>query len=390
MNHSHRAHQLSAAGMILGVSLITACAGEPPASAGDSEASDHSESIDEDFDMEELIEAAQDEGPITIYDNTSKVEEMAEAFSEEYGIEATGVKLDASEALEMVTREAQSGNVVGDVVAIPDIPAMNNQLLPHDFVYTYVPEPVEEDIEEGMRDPLVLVTDPSFWTYNDEVHETCPITNMWELTEPEWSGKVAFEDPVGHNGTLDWYSQMSQFGEDELRAAYEAHFDEELDSEHETAAEEWVSRMASNSPILTGSSEDASEAVGAPGQENPPMALISSAKYRNIEDQGYHHAVCEGLDPWAGRAVPKAISIASETENPNAARLYIHYVLSQEGISPQIEDGKISSNQSIEQPEDPSDVGQHIEELFFFDNTGLDEDWENREDWQDLWRTSSN
>lgn len=394
MNHSHRTRlrrtqQLSAAGMILGVSLLAACAGEPPASAGDSDATDHAEPLDEDFDLDALIEAAQEEGPITIYDNTSQVEGMAEAFAEEYGIGATGVKVDASEALEMVTREAQSGNVVGDVVAIPDIPAMDNQLLPNDFVHTYVPEPVEEDIEEGMRDPLVLVTDPSFWTYNDEVHETCPITNMWELTEPEWSGMVAFEDPVGHNGTLDWYSQLSQFGEEELRTAYEAQFGEELDSEYETAAEEWVSRMASNSPILTGSSEEASEAVGAPGQDDPPMALISSAKYRNIDDQGYYHAVCEGLDPWAGRAVPKAISIASETESPHAARLYIHYVLTQEGIAPQIEDGKISSNQSIEQPEDPSDVGQHIDELFFFDNTGLDEDWANREAWQDLWRTSS-
>ncbi len=171
MNSSHRTHasrrplSLSALGL-LGITLLASCAGEAPASSAD--APDHAEPIDEDFDLDALIEAAQEEGPITIYDNTSQVEGMAEAFSEEYGIEATGVKVDASEALEMVTREAQSGNVVGDVVAIPDIPAMNNQLLPNDFVYTYVPEPLEEDIEEGMRDPLVLVTDPSFWTYNDE------------------------------------------------------------------------------------------------------------------------------------------------------------------------------------------------------------------------------
>ncbi len=383
--------RLTAGGMILTVALLAGCAGQAP--AGDdadqsADATGQTSQVEEDFDLEELIAAAQEEGPITIYDNTSKVEEMAEAFTEEYGIEATGVKADASEALEMVTREAQAGNVVGDVVAIPDLPALKNQLLPNDFVYSWVPGDVVEDIDEGMRDPLVLVTDPSFFTYNDEVYDQCPISNIWELTEEEWNGKFASEDPVGHVGTLDWFSQMSQFGEEELRAAYEAHYGEELETEHDTAAEEWITRLAANDMILTNSSEEASEAIGATGQEDPPMGLISSAKYRNIDDQGYHHAVCEGLDPWVGRAVPKAITIATGTESPNAAKLWVHYVLSQEGIAPQIEDGKISSNQAIEQPEDPANVGDHLNEIFFFDNAGLDADWENREHFQDLWRTS--
>lgn len=368
-----------------GAIALVGCAGAAPESQSSSAAS----VTDEDFDLDALIAAAQAEGPITIYDSTSKIESMAEAFTETYGIEATGVKSDAAESIEKVTREAQADNIVGDVVAIADIPALQNQLMPNDFVFSWVPADLAPDLDPEMQDPLVMITDPSFWTYNTEVHDSCPVDNMWELTTPEYTGKVTFQDPVGNNGALDWYSQMAQFGEEELREAYVEQFGEELTTDLDSAAAEWVSRLAANSPVLTKSSEEASEAVGASGQSDPPVGLMSSAKYRNIDEKGYALGVCESMQPWAGEASPKALTIASGTEHPNAARLFVHFALTAEGIEPQIADGKISSNTTIEQPEDPADVGAHAERLFAFSSDGFDTDWADRETWQDLWRTAS-
>lgn len=383
---SHRITTIT--GFALGILLLSGCAGQAPASSTAPEVTEASEASEGPFDLEALVEAAQAEGPITIYDSTSKIESMAEAFTEKYGIQATGVKSDAAESIEKVTREAQAGNVVGDVVAISDLPALSNQLLPNDFVYSWVPDDLVETIDEGMRDPLVLITDPAFWTYNTEVYDSCPVSNMWELTTPEYNGRTVFQDPVGDNGALDWYSQMGTFGEDELHAAYEEQFGEPLTTEHDSAAAEWVSRLAANSPILSKSSEEASEAVGAPGQSTPPIGLMSSAKHRNIDDKGYALGVCEGMEPWVGKAAPKGITIATGSENQNAARLFVHFALTQEGIEPQIEDGKISSNSEIVQPEDPAGVGKHAANLFVFDNAGIDENWDSRQEWQDLWRTS--
>ena len=380
---NHRA--VAAAGALATALVLSGCAGGAPENAAQSPAPSSS---DEPFDLDALIEAAQAEGPITIYDSTSKIESMAEAFTEKYGIAATGVKVDAAEAVEKVTRESQAGNVVGDVVAISDLPALQNQLVPNNFVYSWAPGDVVGDIDPGMRDPLVVITDPSFWTYNTEVHDTCPVDNMWALTTPEYAGKTVFQDPVGDNGALDWYSQLAGFGDDDLRTAYQDQFGEPLETDLDSAAAEWVSRLAANNPILTKSSEEASEAVGALGQTDPPIGLMSSAKYRNIDEKGYALGVCEGLQPWVGKAAPKGITIASGSNNPNAAKLFVHYALTAEGIAPQIEDGKISSNKAIEQPADPANVGEHLDELFFFDNAGLDTDWANRETWQDLWRTS--
>ncbi|MHC6177973.1 ABC transporter substrate-binding protein [Glutamicibacter sp. X7] len=374
--------------LAIGALLFTGCAGGNPASSANPGPVAVTESA-EDFNLDELIAAAKSEGPITIYDSTSKVEEMAAAFTKTYGIEATGVKADAAETIEKVTREAQAGNVVGDVVAISDLPALKNQLLPNNFVTSWVPGDLAEHIDPSMREPLVMITDPSFWTYNTEAFQSCPADNIWDLTTEEFRGKVAFQDPVGDNGALDWYSQMASFGEDALREAYQQAFGEELKTDKDSAAAEWVARMAANQPILTKSSEESSEAVGATGQQNPPMALMSSAKYRNIEEKGYALGVCEGMVPWVGKASPKGLTIASGTKSPNAAKLYVHFALTAEGIAPQIADGKISANSSITQPEDPAHVGKHLEQIFQFNNAGLETDWASREAWQDLWRTSA-
>lgn len=370
--------------------FLTGCAGQAPSTSESSSNTNAARFEEEgDFNLEELIAAAKEEGPITVYDNASAIEDIAEAFQEKYGIEATGVKVGASEALEMVKREADANNVVGDVIAIPDIPAVNNQLLPNDYVVNWVPGDLAEDIPESMQEPLVMIHDPNIWTYNDEVYDEQPVTNMWELTDEEWRGRVAMEDPVGANKLLDWFSQMAQFGNDELIAAYEEHYGEEFSTEHETAAHEWVARMAANDPILTSSNEDVSAAIGQPGQENPPVGLMASSKFRNIEEKGYAHAVLDQMNPWSGWVSPKAIVIAANTKNPNAAKLFVHFALTEEGIAPQIKDGKISSNQSIEQPEDPSNMREHADKMFYSDNAGVDTDWATRQDWQDFWRVNS-
>ena len=93
----------------------------------------------EDFDLDALIAAARQEAPINIYDSTGKIVEMAENFTKAYGVQATGIKVSASDQLELIIREAQAGNVQGDVVLLTDTPAAIAQLLPENFVYSWLP-----------------------------------------------------------------------------------------------------------------------------------------------------------------------------------------------------------------------------------------------------------
>lgn len=369
---------------------LTACSNTDDADSAESTGADTSagteSQVDEDFDLDALVEAAKDEGPITIYDNASAIEDIANNFSEKYGIEATGIKVDAEEMAQMVTRESESGNIQGDVIAMPDVPALNNQLIAEGHVYSWIPGDMVDSIDEDARDPLVMIHDPLLWTYNDSVYDTCPIDNLWALTDEEWNNRVAMENPAGSAKLLDMFSQMQQFYEEDMAAMYEDHYGEPY--EGESATEDWVAGIAANNPILTDSNEDVSGAVGAQGQTEPPMGLVASSKYRNIEDLGYGHQACETLEQWRGLAAPKSVVIASGTESENAAKLFVHFVMTEEGIAPQINDGKISPNTDITQPDDPSNMKEHMEYLFYLSNDGIDTDWADREKWSDHWAVS--
>ncbi|PRC55172.1 ABC transporter substrate-binding protein, partial [Mycobacterium sp. ITM-2017-0098] len=85
---------------------------------------------------------------------------------------------------------------------------------------------------------------------------------------------------------------------------------------------------------------EVSEAVGAPGQQEPSFGPISMAKFRNIAGKGYHLALCDGMKPLALQSFPSGIAYASKTDSPNAAKLYIHYMLTEEGFGIQLGDGK--------------------------------------------------
>ena len=67
----------------------------------------------EDFDLDALIEAARGEEAITAYASTGKIKTSAAAFTEKYGIEVIGSKVPSSAQIEMVIREAQSGECRG-------------------------------------------------------------------------------------------------------------------------------------------------------------------------------------------------------------------------------------------------------------------------------------
>ena len=138
--------------------------------------------------------------------------------------------------------------------------------------------------------------------------------------------------------------------DDEMAAAYETQFGTELDRSQQGAMRAWVKAFAANGPLLTDSDDAISDAVGAPGQKAPFFGLLSSAKFRDNADKGYKLGLCKELGPWPGWTYVKLGLIAKGTDSPNAAKLFIHFVLTEEGIAPQVVDGKLPTNPDIGLP----------------------------------------
>ena len=341
----------------------------------------------QDFNLDALVEAAKGEPQLTVYDSTGKIVEMAEAFSDKYGIDAIGQKVSATSQLEMVIRESQAGNVQGDVLMITDAPAALAQLIPEDFVYSYLPPDMADVIPASYQDPLTATTNANVFAYNTEVYDACPVDNIWALTDPEWNRRFAMIDPLSKSSYTDWFSQMESHHDDEVRAAYEAHYGKPLETEFDSATKAWVAAIGANAPLVTEGDDNTSAAVGAPGQEEPFFGLMSSAKFRDVEDKGHEMAICDTLEPWVGWTYSKLALIASGTDSPNAAKLFIHYVMTGEGIAPQAEDGKKSANTEVALPDDePSGIGAAWDQLLTYDLSTAAEDYDTRQDWQDFWR----
>ena len=342
---------------------------------------------DDVFDLNALIEAAKAEPPITVYDSTGKIVEMGKAFTEKYGVQATGQKVSANSQLEMVIREAQAKNVLGDVLMITDAPAGIAQLIPQGFVESWMPPDMADVIPASFQNPMTITTNANVWAYNTEVYDSCPVTNIWQLAEPEWSHRVAIVDPLSKSSYTDWFNQTEMHNDDAMRKAYEDLYGKPLESEFDTATKAWIAAFAANGPLLTDGDEQISAAVGAPGQEKPFIGLMSSAKFRDVADKGHKMAICDTLSPFVGWTYSKLALIATGTDSPNAAKLFVHYVLTEEGIAPQMVDGKVPTNTTISMPDDePSGIVALWDKLEPYDSsTGLD-DWDYRQDWQDFWR----
>ena len=341
----------------------------------------------ETFDLPALVAAAQKEPPITVLDSTGKISDMAKAFSAKYGVKAVGQKAKVTAQIEMMIREAQSGNVQGDVSIISDVPAAVAQLIPHKFGVSWVPPGLAADIPAPMRDPLIVVSSANVLAYNTKLYPSCPITNIWQLTEAKWKGRLAMQDPLGKPSYTDWFNQMRTYNDEAIRAAYQKHFGKPLKTDKGSAAEAWIAAIAANAPLLTDADAAAGQAVAAPGQTEPFIGIVSTAKFRDNDAAGYTLGICAGVDPFIGFQSSGVGLIAAGTRSPNAARLFIHYAMTGEGIAPQADDGKISSNRTIGLPPDePSGIGRVLDQVPAYNPASALSDFDTRQDWQDFWR----
>jgi iron(III) transport system substrate-binding protein len=358
------------------------------ADGGTTEAAFAAPVIDQDFDLAALTTAAKQEGSVTVYDSTGDIKKVAEAFEAKYGIKTTGVKSDVGDTLEKMTREAQAKNVTIDLTLYENGPTLVGQLLPQKTVYTWIPADLAGQIDEANRNPLMVLSKANVWIYNPAVFpKGCPVDNLWDLTAPQWKGKVTLQDPLGKPNIIEWFNQMGSSYDDELRAAYQRENGQELSTSEPTAAREWVKRLAQNDPILTSADDDVSAAVASPNQTEQRIGLVSIAKFRDVAGKNYRMKVCDTLAPYVGYQYPKFGAIATGSKHPNAAKLFLRFVLTAEGITPEMGSGGISGSKAVPPSgNNPPGLTDWNQQLMKFDSAKLIDDFRNAQPMQDHWR----
>lgn len=346
---------------------------------------------DDDYSYDALVEAAKAEGPITVVDATGQIVTMAEAFTARYGIDAVGVRLSAQEQEQILTREAAAGNVQTDVFNMSNMPAVVSQLIPQGSAVSWFPPDLADRVPAQYQSPALTSHNPWVWVYNPDIHpDGCPVSNVWELTEAAMRGRVSMPDPLLRNETLFWFNQIETHADDAMAAAYEAQFGQALDTSAESATAQWVRGLAGNGLNIQRGDSDVGPVIGASTQDASYVGFLSTAIFRHAERDGYRLAICDGLQPFAGQLAPRVAVIAAGTAHPNAAKLFARFMMTEQGMAPQLADGKISVNTEAAMPQaERSGVIGFVDQLHIPDAATAAQDFARLQDWQDFWLLSS-
>jgi iron(III) transport system substrate-binding protein len=319
------------------IGLLASCAATEEASELD------------DLTGEALIAAAQAEGKVVVYSSTSRIRAAAELFTAKYGIQVESTNLNDSQMIEKVFREV-GGNIAGaDFVLAQDSGRVFGQLINTGYLVNYVPVSMRDVIPVKYQSPLTHQFINKVFIFNSERGTAPVISNVWELTDPEWAGRVQFKDPAGEGVNYNFLTMITNpEWSQKLAEAYQDHYGRPIQLTTENAGYEWIQSFFNNSLLLGNSDTRISENVGTKGQPNTVMGLFVYSKKRYDASKDLALTPMTEISPFSGFYYPMFLQMTKNAQNPYAARLFIEFLLTEEGFSPWGKDvGSYSSNPTI-------------------------------------------
>jgi iron(III) transport system substrate-binding protein len=329
----------------------------------------------EEDDWDAIIAAAKEEGMVTIYSNTSRVFDFSRSFYKEYGIKVIANDMSQGSLFDKLSREIDAEIRNCDVVLVSDTPTHYYEFLETGKVYRYVPSEIFPLLNEYAKDePLGIQRfGGKAIAYNKQTYpDGPPVDTWWDLTRPEWYGKIITKDPMLGGSEINFFASFIKYA-DEMEALYEEEFGEPIVlNDTENAGYEFLKRLMDNGLILMSSGTPVTMAVGAPRQDDPPLGIIGPSKLRLQEDSELYVDILWDVKPVATYLSKQAMSIPVYSEHPNAAKLLMRWLYGDpdggQGFKPFYDLGTWSPRVDVPQP---------------FDQKGLDEItfWAEDPDW---------
>jgi iron(III) transport system substrate-binding protein len=273
---------------------------------------------------QQLYEAAKKEKPITVYTahyNTEDAQSLCAAFERKYaGLKCDFVRTTAQVAYQRFQQDLQANAAVASIFSSTDVshyPELKKKGLLLEYRPHNAPDMVDSLKAYNDRDGQYWVTAAALMTltYNTSVVSEKDAPKNWpDLLDPKWKGKVSIGHPAfsGYVGT--WVVLMQKlYGWD------------------------YFTRLEKNEPQIGRSVNDtvtmlnSKERVVAAGPEG--TTLLS-------RDKGNPLAVVYPTDGALLMVSPSAIP--KNAPSPNAAKLYLEFLLSKEAGEVQVKSHNLS------------------------------------------------
>ena len=257
------------------------------------------------FGPPELIEAARKEGALVFYTaNIAEVEQLViKAFNRRFPfIKIELLRAPGGQLITRVKTEVASGKLRADIIDHSDRALLKEM---EDLFQDYAPPNGADYLPEAMVSPKLWPRLTLVWSiaYNSELLKNPPKSWM-DLTKPEYGNKRIGQVLAPSGGTT-W-----------TRAMFE----------RQVLGEDYWKKQAATQPVLFPSNAPASDAL-VRGE-----VVIAPLLYNTVYPKKREGAPIEIFFPPEGAPVtPFAAGIPKTAANPNAARLFLNWCLSEEG-----------------------------------------------------------
>jgi len=282
-----------------------------------------------------LYQAAKKEGKVVVYSSTSRgPKSFALGFHEKYpGIEVEWNTIGTGESIKRLMTEQKAGIYNLDLINASDPPGQYNILVPANMIFPWAPPELREVIPREWRDPLLVhrLTGTAVF-YNTHALKEPPIDSWWDMTKPEWKGRLVASDPRTYVLALNQFITFV-LNADEMAKDYKRVFGKSIKLTTPNAGYEWIKMFFANEPKMVKKQFELRFA-GKPGQEKPPLALnmtisrvtdVGNPKYGGIK-----WAPIVNLKPRVGIVYPTLMNIAYKAPHPNATKLVIRWLMGDE------------------------------------------------------------
>lgn len=280
---------------------------------------------------DELYEIALTEGSVTVFSLSSRIARIEASFEERYpGIDLIGVDLNSTRQIARLDAEQRAGIFAVDVLYLSEAPVVLRDLMPEGKLTRYVPPRVVADVPAVLQEHVLTHRlSTRALMYNEAAYPNgTPITNLWQLTTPDWRGKVLIEDPSARGEALDLLTEIA-LRSDEMAAAYEAQFGTPIivDNDLNGAGEQFIRDLFNNDLVMVNDSTTLRAAIGDINATDPSVGWTTYSAARDNAEEGWALQISNDTVPSAGILFPAVLAIAKNAPNPAAARLVIDFMM---------------------------------------------------------------
>ena len=291
----------------------------------------------------ELLEKAlAEEGTFVVYGNTSRIVTAAEAFGEMHGITIEGSNLKDAEIYTKLSTEIKGGADGADMVMIQDGASLQAQAIDTGYLVNFVPASVKETVAEGDQNPLIHQFINKVFIWNNKGDAVPAITNVWQLTEPQFKGNIVFKSPDAEQVNMNFLVMLTnEEWSGKLAEAYKNLYGTDIDlGEYENAGYKWIAEFLGNCVFGNSDTTLAEELSQETAAGKLGLFVLSKLRSSSVYTEnltvGQYEATANGaaIEPFSGFMYPMYALVSSNASRPYTAMLFIEYLMTAEGFHP--------------------------------------------------------